>query len=500
MIGTWPGNRGGCFRQTSGQRFAAGVSAMGRAPASVLRLLTAALLMVFLAAIIMPAQAARITGLSAAAQGNDADVIVELDGSFAAPHMFYLDGPQRIVIDFPGTRLAGPNRAEGSGPVKSVRLAQNTPEMSRLVIDLADGAVASVDPSGVPGRNALRLSVRSDRQGFASALRQGRRTLDIAAPTGPASAQTAPGQTAPVQTASVSPQVQAAVAAAAQKAQAQAQAQAQTQVPVQTAAAAPVPTPVAAQPPAAAPSGPVAPVRPGALPVVVIDAGHGGQDPGAPSIIKGRWEKEVTLAIAKAIKEELDRSGKVKAVLTRSTDIFIPLGRRVDIARAAGANLFISIHADSIGRPDVHGATVYTLSETASDKEAERLAAKENKADVIAGINLGAESQDVTNILIDLVQRETMNLSAEFAGIMVREVGKHRYFRSNNHRFAGFRVLKAPDVPSVLLETGYMSNLEDSKYLFSEAGQKAIARGVRAAVESYFQRTLARASVAAGAP
>lgn len=486
MSGTLPGNRGGRFRQVMGQATA---QVESRARFGSMNLVLAALLLLLgLMMAAMPAQAARITGLSAVAQGSDAHVIIDLDAAFATPHMFYLDGPQRIVVDFPGTRLAGPNRAEGSGPVKSVRLAQNTPELSRLVIDLAEGAVATVDPAGVPGRNALRLLVRSDRQGFASALRQGRRALAVAAPVQVASA---PAATIPAG-------VQAAVDAAAQGQAAQA--------PVQTASVAPVPTPMPTQAPAQvqapviAPSSPVGPVKPGERPVVVIDAGHGGQDPGAPSVIKGRWEKEVTLAIAKAIKAELDRSGKVKAVLTRSNDIFIPLGRRVDIARAAGANLFISVHADSIGRPDVHGATVYTLSETASDKEAERLAAKENKADIIAGINLGAESQDVTNILIDLVQRETMNLSAEFAGIVVREVGKHRYFRSNNHRFAGFRVLKAPDVPSVLLETGYMSNLEDSKYLFSENGQQAIARGVRAAVEAYFQRTLARTSVAAGAP
>lgn len=459
--GLFPGNRSACYRQSgrraerrekTGRNGARGAGAFGfRLPA--LRawlpdlllpglLLPGLLLLVLLAGMAAPtaAQAARITGLSVLAEGKSAHVIIDLDAAFPAPELFYLDGPQRIVVDLPGTQVTASQRAQGIGPVASVRLAQNTPQVSRLVIDLAEAAVASLDPAGAPGRNAVRLVVQADRQGYAAALRQGRRTLAAATPP---AAQSAPAASAP--------------------------------------AAAPL-------------------LSPAALPVVVIDAGHGGQDPGAPSILKGRWEKEVTLAISKAIKAELDRSGKVKAVLTRSTDIFIPLGRRVEIAREAGANLFISIHADSIGRPDVHGATVYTLSETASDKEAERLAAKENKADIIAGINLGAESQDVTDILIDLVQRETKNLSAEFAGIVVREVGKHRYFRSNNHRFAGFRVLKAPDVPSVLLETGYMSNLEDSKYLFSEAGQRAIARGVRAAVEAYFERHLARTAVAAGAP
>jgi N-acetylmuramoyl-L-alanine amidase len=221
---------------------------------------------------------------------------------------------------------------------------------------------------------------------------------------------------------------------------------------------------------------------------VVIDAGHGGQDPGAPSVVKGRNEKEATLAVAKAIKAELDASGKVKAILTRATDVYIPLGGRAAIARAAGADLFMSIHADSIAKPDIRGATIYTLSQTASDKEAEKLAEKENKADIITGINLGGESPDVTSILIDLTQRETMNYSAEFAQVAVREMSSKIYFRSNFHRFAGFAVLKAPDVPSVLIETGYMSNEDDSKFLFSGEGQKAIALGVRKAVERYFER------------
>lgn len=484
MIGTLPG-KWDVFIRTGGNGLAD--------PGPGVWQWLAVFLLLALLMLALPAKAARITGVSTAAQGSDVQVLVELDGGFAAPTLFYLDGPPRIVVDFPGTRLAGGSRTEGSGPVKSVRLAQNTPEQSRLVIDLAEGAVATVDPVGIPGRHGLRLTVRADQAGYARALKQGRRVLAVATPPQGVPAQTAQAPAADAVPGAVPEQVQAAVAAAVQE---------KTPAPMQTAAAAPAPASHPVQEPepvrAAAASSKSSSRKP--LPIVVIDAGHGGQDPGAPSIIAGKWEKEVTLAIAKAIKEELDRSGKVKAVLTRSTDIFIPLGRRVDIARAAGANLFISIHADSIARPDVHGATVYTLSETASDKEAERLAAKENKADIIAGINLGAESQDVTDILIDLVQRETKNLSAEFAGHVVREVGKYRYFRSNNHRFAGFRVLKAPDVPSVLLETGYMSNLEDSKFLFSEAGQRAIAKGVRAAVEAYFQRTLARNLVAAGAP
>ncbi|MGB3722763.1 MAG: N-acetylmuramoyl-L-alanine amidase, partial [Pacificimonas sp.] len=229
------------------------------------------------------------------------------------------------------------------------------------------------------------------------------------------------------------------------------------------------------------------------LPVVVIDAGHGGKDPGSPSI-DGKHEKDAVLAIAKAIKSELDASGRVRAILTRDDDRYIAHRERTNIARRNRAQLFISVHADSFPqKPEVSGATIYTLSENASDKEAARLASRENRSDLIAGVDLKTETDDVTSILIDLAQRETMNSSAEFAALLQREmVSAGVPFRSHFHRFAGFLVLKAPDVPAVLLETGYMSNAKDSKYLFSKAGQTEIARGVRRAVEAHFLRKLAQ--------
>ena len=158
------------------------------------------------------------------------------------------------------------------------------------------------------------------------------------------------------------------------------------------------------------------------LPVVVIDAGHGGRDPGSPSI-DGRSEKDAVLGIAKAIKRELDASGRVRTILTREDDRYIPHRERTGIARRSRAQLFISVHADSFPqKPSVSGATIYTLSENASDKEAARLAARENRSDLIAGVDLASENDDVTSILIDLAQRETMNNSAEFAALLQREM------------------------------------------------------------------------------
>ncbi|BBE00054.1 N-acetylmuramoyl-L-alanine amidase [Sphingobium amiense] len=243
---------------------------------------------------------------------------------------------------------------------------------------------------------------------------------------------------------------------------------------------------------------PVEGAQDGARPLVVIDAGHGGHDPGAINRESGRREKDVTLAIAQAIRDALVKSGRVRVALTRDDDRFLVLQERYGIARKLGADLFISIHADAAEDADAHGATVYTLSETASDREAARLAARENKADILNGVNLGGQSGDVSSILIDLTQRESMNASAGFARLLQREASPLVPFRSAGHRFASLLVLKAPDTPSVLFETGYLSNARDSAFLGSREGQAKIARGVARAVEVHFARRLAARSEGAG--
>lgn len=219
--------------------------------------------------------------------------------------------------------------------------------------------------------------------------------------------------------------------------------------------------------------------------VIVIDPGHGGVDPGAISV-HGEHEKNITMAAARAVRDVMQRTGRYEVVLTRDRDIFIPLRQRFEIAREAGADLFLSLHADSFRDASVRGASVYTLSEQASDREAAQLAAKENKADIIAGINLGSEPTEVSSILIDLARRETMNYSAHFAGILVGELGQTLPMRRNSHRFAGFMVLKAPDVPSVLVEMGYLSNPDDTRALRSKQGQEKLAESIRRAIDRYF--------------
>lgn len=224
-------------------------------------------------------------------------------------------------------------------------------------------------------------------------------------------------------------------------------------------------------------------------PIVIIDPGHGGVDPGAISL-SGLYEKNIVLALARDVKARLDKSGKVKCVLTRDRDVFIPLRERVSIARAANADLFISLHADTVADPDIRGLSVYTLSQNASDAEAQALADKENKADIVAGIDLSNESPEVTNILIDLVQRESMNLSAVFAHRLIQEISRGtRQLLQNTHRFAGFAVLKAPDVPSVLVETGYLSNQNDERLLRRPEDRAKLAAAMARAIELYFAQT-----------
>lgn len=227
-------------------------------------------------------------------------------------------------------------------------------------------------------------------------------------------------------------------------------------------------------------------------PLVVIDAGHGGHDPGAISPHGNQREKHVTLAIARAIRDRLVSGGRVRVALTRDTDKFLVLEERYGIARRLDADLFISIHADAAGSESANGATVYTLAEVASDREAAKLAARENKSNIINGVNLGGAGRDVSSILIDLTQRETMNVSADFAKLLHREGSRQMTFRKIPHKFGSFVVLKAPDTPSVLLETGYLTNASDVAFLSSRAGRTKIANGVGNAIEAHFARKLAQ--------
>jgi N-acetylmuramoyl-L-alanine amidase len=231
-------------------------------------------------------------------------------------------------------------------------------------------------------------------------------------------------------------------------------------------------------------------------PVVVIDPGHGGIDNGTQSDTEA--EKNLVLQFGLALRERLEKSGKYRIVMTREDDTFIPLGDRVRIARTQGAALFVSIHADALpkGEGDAQGATIYTLSDKASDAEAQRLADAENRADAIAGVNLTEEPTDVADILIDLAQRETRNFSNKFAHMLMGEMKTTMRMHKHPLKSAGFKVLKNPDVPSVLVEIGYVSNKSDLEHLVSESWRSKAVGSIAQAVDAFMGKRLANAAAA----
>lgn len=423
----------------------------GIAARAMLRRL-ALLLLLLLAS---PLAAATLRGIDIAG-GARPEITLVLDGAIAAPKSFVLDDPLRLIVDFDGV---APTRrsVEGGGAVLRARAGQFDPATVRLVIELARPMAIASARQDSDGRLHLQL-MPVPRDQFDAQLGKPRRPIAPFSAARPSAARPA--------------------------------ASADFDLPAD-AFTADAPPPAAAQPPAPPPA-PAPPLR-GRKPVVMIDAGHGGKDVGAipasgEGIPPGRYEKDITLAIARATAAALNKSGQVRALLTRDDDRFIPLGGRVAIARRADADLFISIHADSAPNLLARGASVYTLSETASDAVAARLAARENQADIIAGVNLGVEAPGVGDIMIDLARRDTLNQSVAFAETLQRALESRIGFRGEFHHFAGFYVLKAPDVPSVLLETGYVSNVDDARLLFSAEGQAAIAQGIAAAVETFLRR------------
>lgn len=391
------------------------------------------------AAILLPvtAQAGSISGVRV-----DGDkVILNFDGGVKGASAFLLDSPRRIALDISGARPG--NNSVAHGPIAAIRQGQFDEATARVVFDLVRPAVISEGAFAADG-TSLTLSLKeADASGFKAAVKQGRNSFDFPAANAASPPRRTHGITIPI----------------------------------------PAPAKGVELPRVSGPSD-------DSRPLVVIDAGHGGHDPGALNKELNAREKDITLAVARAIKRELLKSGRVRVALTRDDDRFLVLEERYGIARRMKADLFISVHADAAENEDARGATIYTLSEVASDREAARLAARENKADIINGINLGGQSNDVSSILIDLTQRETMNISASFAKLLQREAAPYVDFRTAYHRFASLVVLKAPDTPSVLFETGYITNADDVRFLSSPEGQSKIAKGVAKAVEIHFARQL----------
>jgi N-acetylmuramoyl-L-alanine amidase len=394
--------------------------------------------------------------------------------------VFFLNEPMRAIVDLPSVqwRIAG-GEVAASGLVSGLRYGAFDAKTGRLVLDLAQPAKL----------REARFDLVANGKGQRLVLDFERSTPDAFArdvqPWSASGVLRAMQANAPP-TSQLPPQLQSQAPRAAPAAPPAA-------VAPPSAPAAPVA--IATPRPPQAPSGQGAvPVRPTTRPTIVLDPGHGGIDPGAIGVT-GTHEKEITLAVARELRRQIEQTGRYRVAMTRDDDLFVRLRDRIAIARQQSADLFISIHADSMGggSRETRGASIYTLSENASDSEAAALAARENRADIIAGVDLTRENRDVTSILIDLAQRETMNRSIVFARYLVGEMGREvQLLPQNPHRFAGFAVLRAPDTASVLIEMGYLSNAQDEMLLNRPHHRSKVAAGIVRAIDAYFAANPAR--------
>jgi N-acetylmuramoyl-L-alanine amidase len=366
---------------------------------------------------------------------------------------FALADPYRVVVDVPqiNFQLPAGTGTAGRGLIKAFRYGLVMPGGSRIVFDLTGPAKIANSyvleaANGQPSRLVLEFA-ETDPTSFIQSL-----------------------------TSESRPELRPAIADAAANAPASPEAKSD---------AGPEPKPSDSKPEVA-----------DSRPLIVIDPGHGGPDNGTQA--NGQNEKSLVLAFGLALRDRIEKGGKYRVVMTRTDDTFIPLNDRVKIARSQSAALFVSIHADFLPHRegDVQGATIYTVSDRASDAEAERLAEAENKADAIGGVNLTEEPTDVADILIDLAQRETRTFSNRFARLLAGEMKNATRMYKHPLKSAGFRVLKAPDVPSVLVELGYVSNKADLEHLVSENWRSKTVGSMAQAIDAFFAKRLATAGPA----
>jgi len=425
----------------------------------------------------LEAASAIVTDVRVGASQDATRVVFEVD-RMVAFSVFTLSNPYRVVIDLPqvGWRLPARPLPGASGVFRQLRYGLYKPGNSRVVLDIRSPAqVAKAFILESRGKSGYRLVVDllpTTAQAFQRDA--GKTPLRVAAL-----------QAAPKPAIKLEPPAERVVLAPPRSGLVMVKATNPAVVKL---------NPPASQAQEQAQASPfrLAPRKPeprhkAKKSVIFIDPGHGGVDPGTIGI-SGVYEKHITLAMARELKRQLERTGRFKVILSRSRDVFIRLRDRVRLARDRKAELFISVHADTVRNRKIKGPAVYTLSEKSSDKEAQELAEKENKADLIAGVDLTFETPEVTNILIDLAQRESMNQSARFAASLIRELKRKTRVLRNTHRFAGFAVLKAPDIPSVLVELGFLSNPSDERRLRSKSYRRKLASAMSKAVAAHFVR------------
>lgn len=387
---------------------------------------------------------------------------VTLETGRAVKHAwFFVNDPERLVVDLEGVELDAELRAlpakvgESDPYIKAVRVAVNRPNVVRVVFDLRTEVKPSIFPLAPAGEYKHRLVL----------------DLNPAQPPDPLLALVTkqPDRIGEIASAPV--------------------VEAMPELPV-----------VKLEPkPGAAPDKPKKERTVDRLVIVAIDAGHGGEDPGARGR-HGTKEKDVTLAIAKRLKAAIDKESNMRAVLVRDGDYFIPLAQRVGKARRVNADLFVSVHADAWVKPDARGSSVFALSERGATSAAARmLAQKENESDLIGGVNLGVRDPILARTLLDLSQTATINDSLKLARHVLSELGDVNSLHKSAVEQAGFAVLKAPDVPSILVETAFISNPEEEKRLTDSAYQEKMAGAILGGIKRYLAQNppLARSKVAA---
>jgi N-acetylmuramoyl-L-alanine amidase len=400
------------------------------------------------------AQTVRLESIGLSADERGALLTLSLSGP-VSQHVFRLHNPERLVIDLPATqrraRLPPPLAA---GPVAAVRSGVQGEQSLRLVVELRRAIPARLQPSLVDAHYRLQIAFGREPPQRAAVM--------VATPViRPPMAPPAP---APPATVPVTATVTTTVAAANPAIRAAHAPQGEREI------------------------------------IVAVDAGHGGDDPGATGM-SGTHEKDVTLAIARSLADRIDREPGMHAVLTRNGDYFVALPNRIARARAAHADMFVSIHADAVRDRDVTGASVYILSERgASSEAAKMLAEHENSADLKGGISLAQQRPDVRSVLLDLSQSAAIGQSVEAADRVLGALDRVGAVRKREVQQAAFVVLKSPDIPSMLVETAYISNPLEERKLRAPMEQERLADAIFSGIDSYFRKFPPEGSLYARAP
>ena len=427
------------------------------------RLISTAGLLLVLPVIPSLSRAATIVAVRTWPADEYTRVTLEMDGELKAEH-FALEDPHRLVVDIQGLTLNTAinelvSKIKPNDPyIQSVRVGQNRPDVVRLVLDLKQAVapqVFTLKPIGEykyrlvldlypkVAQDPLMAILDMDTPDNPDPLAE---VLENLAMNAPAPVPSVPGQTLPK-----SPP---------------------------TAPSRPVPPPVASAPQPRDSRRPI---------LIALDPGHGGEDPGAIGR-SGTREKDIVLNIARRLKKLVDAQPGMRAYLTRDNDYFVPLHVRVQKARRVKADLFVSIHADAWIKPSARGSSVYVLSQNGASSAAARwMAKRENDADLIGGINLGSHNRQVAQVLLDLSTAAQINDSVRVGGKVLGEIGKINRLHKRHVERAGFAVLKAPDIPSILVETAFISNPEEERLLRSPAHQEKIASAMLSGISDYFQ-------------